>query len=231
MAKKDFFLSEIRYDIISDDWVIIAKGRSKRPFLKEEEKEDISPSECPFCQIETQLPPLLVFSQGKEIKEKKYPLNKDWSLLVIPNKFPALIPGYKMKRKKEGKYFLKISGLGYCELVITRDHKKHFPDFELKEIKEIFDAYQKRFLFLKKKKFVKNISIFHNHGKRAGATQPHCHSQIITTPLLENDLKKALLKAKNFWSEKKKCIYCEIQNWEMKEKKRIIYENEDFISL
>jgi len=231
MDKKDFFPSEIRYDVISNDWVIIAKQRSKRPIIFEEEKQKISPLECPFCQIETQLPPLLVFSYGKEAKEKNYPLKSDWTVIVIPNKYPALLPGSRMERKKEGKYFFKISGIGYCELVITRDHEKHFPDFTVSEIKEIFDVYQKRYLFLKKKKFVKNISIFHNYGKRAGATQPHCHSQIITTPMIEKEIKAGLLKAKDFLKKNKKCIYCELQNWEVKEKERVVFENDDFVAI
>ena len=231
MGEKNFFPSEIRYDVLSGDWVIIAKQRSKRPIFFEEEKKEISPKECPFCQIETQLPPLLVFSHGKEIKEKKYPLKSDWTLIVIPNKYPALLPDSKIKKERKGKYFLKVSGIGYCELVISKDHERHFPDFTLPEIKEFFDVYQKRYLFLKKKKFVKNISIFHNYGKRAGATQPHCHSQIITTPLVDKDIKSALFKAKNFYKKNKKCIYCELQNWEIKQKERIVFENEDFLAI
>jgi len=231
MTEKDFFPSEIRYDVISDDWVIIAKKRGKRPAVFKEEEKTLSYLECPFCQIETQLPPLLVFSRGKEVREKKYPLKSDWTVIVIPNKYPALLPGSKIKKERKGKYFLKIAGVGYCELVITRDHERHFPDFTVSEIKEVFDVYQKRYLSLKKKKFVKNISIFHNYGKRAGATQPHCHSQIITTPLIDKDIKMAIFKAKDFFKKNKKCIYCELQNWEMKERERIVFENEDFVAI
>lgn len=230
--KNNSFPSEIRYDIISQDWVIIAKGRGKRPVSKNKDNQlFVSSKDCPFCQIETQLPPLLVMVDGKKIEQNTYPLPKNWSLVVIPNKFPALLPGEKMFREREGRYYIKISGIGYCELVVPRDHRKHFPHFSTREIKEIFDAYQERYLSLMKKKFVNHISIFHNHGPKAGATQPHCHSQIITTFLIDNDLSKTLLRAKKFYKKQKKCIYCELQKWEQRQKTRVVFENKHFLAI
>ena len=59
MAKKkkgsiSKFPSELRYDIVSKDWVVIATGRAKRPetFKKERRiEEKLSKKECPFFQI------------------------------------------------------------------------------------------------------------------------------------------------------------------------------------
>jgi UDPglucose--hexose-1-phosphate uridylyltransferase len=231
MAKK--FPSELRFDTISRDWVIIATGRAKRPEvfkLKKKREIKISKKECPFCNIKTQEKPLLIFAKGKEIPlEKEIP--KNWTTIVIPNKYPALLPAKKIKVEKEGKFYRKITGAGHCELVVTRDHKKHFPDFEIWQIKEILDCYQKRYLELMKKPNVAYISIFHNHGAEAGASQPHPHSQIITTPLIDVDLKKALLTSKKYFEKTRKCIYCEMNKWEMKVKKRIVFENEEFLVL
>jgi len=231
MAKK--FPSELRFDTISRDWVIIATGRAKRPEafkLKKRKEIKISKKECPFCNIETQEKPLLIFVKGKEILlEKGIP--KNWTTIVIPNKYPALLPAKKLKIEREGKFYRKITGAGHCELVVTRDHKKHFPDFEIWQIKEVLDCYQKRYLELMKKPNVAYISIFHNHGTEAGASQPHPHSQIITTPLIDVDLKKALSNSEKYFEKTKKCIYCEMNKWEMKVKKRIVFENEEFLVL
>ncbi|MBC7073862.1 hypothetical protein H5T58_00500 [Candidatus Parcubacteria bacterium] len=229
------FPSELRFDIISEDWVIIAKTRKKLPKVHKTKKEPsfkISPKDCPFCNIKGQLPPKLIFAKGQKILPKhnsKIPPN--WTTIVIPNKYPALIPARKILEKKEGKFFKILKGVGYCELVVTRDHEKHFPLFEVSQIKEVIDAYQERYQALKQKPFVKYISIFHNHGPTAGASQPHPHSQIITTPLIDNDLKKALEKAKKYYESYQKCIYCEMNEWEMKVKKRIVVENELFLAI
>jgi UDPglucose--hexose-1-phosphate uridylyltransferase len=82
-----------------------------------------------------------------------------------------------------------------------------------------------------KKNFVNYVSIFHNHGVEAGASQPHPHSQIITTPLVDVDLQKALFSSENYFKKGGKCIYCQMLDWERKVKKRIVFENEDFLVL
>jgi len=239
------FPSELRFDLVSKDWVVIATGRGKRPevFKKEKRREIKVPKKiCPFCNIETQEPPKLIYSKGKKIPFKRGDqIPRDWTTVVIPNKYPALLPSRKMEKKIEGKFYQIMEAVGFCELVVMRDHKLHFPHFEISEVKEIFDVYQERYLDLMKKPFVNYISIFHNHGAEAGASQPHPHSQIITTPLIDVDLQKALLNSERYFRENpegkpavsygasKKCVYCQMNEWERKVKKRVVFENEDFL--
>ena len=225
--------SELRFDVISGDWVIIATGRAKRPeAFREKKKEniDISRKDCPFCRIEDQREPVLIFAKGQKIKLKEKNFN-NWTTIVLPNKFPALFPGKEIKIEQEGDFYRKLSGVGFCEIVITREHDKSLALLSLDRVKEVFDAYQERYLSLMKEKVVNYISIFHNHGQKAGATQPHPHSQIITTPLIDSDLKKALLNSKKYYQKHKKCLYCQMNNWELKVKKRIIFENKGFLVL
>lgn len=225
------FPSELRFDLVSRDWVVIAVGRAKRPemFRKEKRKKiEISKKECPFCNIESQEPPVLIYCHGKKVCfEKKIP--KDWTTVVIPNKFPAFLPKRKLEKKIEGGLYQTMNAVGFCELVITRDHKKTLALLPLKNVKEVFDSYQERYLSLKKKRFVNYISIFHNEGIEAGASQPHPHSQIITTPLIDVDLQKALSISQKYFIKDRKCIYCQMNKWEEKIKKRIVFENQKFL--
>ena len=257
------FPSELRFDLVSKDWVVIATGRGKRPeVFKKEKREEIKipESECSFCNIETQESPLLIYSNGKKIPlENGIP--KNWSTIVIPNKFPALLPSLKLEKKiaeasphlsprlaslglvTEGKFYQKMNAVGNCELVVTRDHQLHFPHFEIPQVKEVFDVYQERYLDLMRKPLVNYVSIFHNHGKTAGASQPHPHSQIVTTPLVDIDLQKALLNSERYFEENpegkssvsygasKKCIYCEMNDWERRIQKRLVFENEGFLAI
>jgi len=225
------FPSELRFDLVSKDWVIIATGRGKRPeMFKKEKREEvkITKKECPFCNIETQEKPLLIYSKGKKVPLDTI-ITDDWTTIVIPNKYPALLPNAKLEKKKEGKFYQTMNAVGFCELVVTRDHKKHFAHFEISQVKEIFDAYQERYLDLQKKPLVNYVSIFHNHGREAGASQPHPHSQIITTPLIDIDLRKALSKAKKYFRKNKECAYCQMNAWEEKIKKRVIFKNKNFL--
>ncbi|KKP93185.1 MAG: Galactose-1-phosphate uridylyltransferase [Parcubacteria group bacterium GW2011_GWA1_36_12] len=231
---KPQFPSELRLDLISKDWVVIATGRGKRPEMFKEakrKKPEVPKQDCPFCHIETQGKPSLVFFRGERLNTKDESVLNKWTTIVIPNKFPALLPYPKIETKIEGGLYQTITATGYCDLVVTNNHSKQLPDLEITQVKEVFDAYQQRYLDLMKEDFVNYISIFHNHGVDAGASQSHPHSQIITTPLIDIDLKKALLSAKKHLSRTGKCIYCEMNDWEKKIKKRVVFENKEFLAV
>lgn len=225
--KQKKFPSELRFDLASKDWVVIATGRSKRPEMFKKEKRNkiaISKKQCPFCQKDILKKAILIYP--KNLKN-----NFNWSTIIIPNKYPAFLPSKNLNKKIEGGIYQKINAVGWHELVVFKDHDKPLALFEEQKIKEIFDAYQERYLELKKKPYVNYISIFHNNGPSAGASQPHPHSQIITTPLIDVDLKEALKTAENYYQKNKKCLYCEMDEWEMKTKSRIVAQNNDFLAI
>jgi UDPglucose--hexose-1-phosphate uridylyltransferase len=232
-SEKVKFPSELRYDLVSKDWVIIATGRGKRPeaFKKKRIKVEKDKKDCPFCNIKTQEPAVLAYFKGKEVYFQKGTFPKKWSTIVIPNKYPALLPYKSLEAKKEGKFYQKINAVGFCELVITKDHAKHFPHFSTEVIKEVFDVYQDRYLALMNKRFVNYVSIFHNHGLEAGASQPHPHSQIITTPLIDVDLNNALFNSEKYFKKHRRCIYCQMNKWERKVRRRIVFENKYFLAI
>ena len=154
---KSKFPSELRFDSASKDWVIIATGRGKRPAYfkkKKRAKQDLPKKLCPFCNIETQRKPTLIYQKGKKVGLKNEKIPKDWSTIVIPNKYPALLPNTKLETEKEGKFYQKMNAVGFCELVVMKDHQKHFPHLNNKQIKEVFDAYHQRYLDLMEKPFV-----------------------------------------------------------------------------
>jgi len=204
-AKKLKFPSELRFDLISKDWVVIAAKRARRP--------ERPRTFCPFCELKGQKKPVLIFP----------------NTVVIPNKYPAFTPGQNLGARCEGGLYQRMNAVGFHEIVITRDHKKQLAQLSVEKIKEVLDVYQLRYLELMKKKFVNHISIFHNHGRKAGASVAHPHSQIITTPLVDIDLKKALLNSREYRKNHRRCVYCQMNDWERKVKKRIVFENKEFL--
>jgi len=228
--KKEKFPSELRFDALSGDWVIIATGRSKRPHTFKKEKRKIkipSKKDCPFCHLETQKKPTLVFLNGKKVNSLN-PFPKNWTSASIPNKYPALIPSNDLGKEGKG-LFKKMKGVGYHEVVITRDHKKSIAQLKVSQIKEMIDVYHLRYLSLIKKPFVKYVSIFHNHGWEAGATVFHPHSQIIAAPVIDPDLNRAVVRAKKAFRKYKKCIYCLMNKQDLKDKRRVVFENKEFL--
>lgn len=215
MNKKE---SELRYDLLNDDWVIISPARANRL------RKKVVSSICPFCEIESQEPAVLVYSKGVKINDFK-----NWTTAVIPNKYPILINSQKYKEKKESNIYSKIKSSGFHELVITKDHEKSLALLSIDKIKEVLTCYQQRIIEYKKHDFVKNVVVFHNHGKEAGASQPHPHSQILTVPLIDKEFKITLGRHKKHFEENNECLRCRVNKEEKKLKKRIVFENKDFI--
>lgn len=227
---KTKFPSELRFDLVSKDWIVIATGRARRPetFKKEKRKPYRAPKKtCPFCQIETQEKPLLAYRKGSPISiTKKIP--KDWTVVVVPNKYPAFSPNTTLRERAEGPYQL-MDGIGFHEVVITSDHKKQIAQFTVSQIKEVLDVYQERYLELMNEKFVNYISIFHNHGFEAGASIAHPHSQIIAIPITDPDIHSSLVGSRRYFEAHQKCVHCTMLKWDKEDGKRVIFENSDFL--
>ena len=218
-------ISELRQDLVTGDWVVVSKIRARRPdeFAKKEKEEvEDDPSNCLFCNPEEsgQKKDVLIYNTS----------DNDWSLRVFPNKFPAFSQpaGGKIRHKEEGPYFW-MDSVGYHELIVTRDHYNHIGKMDPLAVAEILDAFQSRYIDLMNKKSVNYIDILHNHGKLAGASIAHPHSQLMAVPVISPYVKSELDGAENYYRQNKKCVYCAIIEWESEQKRRVVLEDDDFM--
>jgi UDPglucose--hexose-1-phosphate uridylyltransferase len=174
--KSASYESELRQDIVTGDWVVIATGRAKRPdeFALVERVPAVQTND-PFANPEEsgQEQDVLIYRQS----------DGEWSLRVFPNKYPAFSRGKSVRQLSEGPYF-SMSGVGYHELFVTRDPQRHIALLETWQVAELIDAYQERYLTLMNRKNVNYIQILHNHGKEAGASVAHPHSQMMAIPVV-----------------------------------------------
>ncbi len=229
MISEKKFPSELRYDPISQGWVVIATGRARRPETFKIElqlKLRDAKKDCPFESFASQEQPTLAFYNGKraELREGKY-VPQNWTTVVLPNKYPAFLPHDFLHEREVGPY-RAMDGVGFHEVVLTRDHTKDIPEFSVQMLKEMFDVYQERYLDLMNEKFVDYIAIFKNKGQRAGASLSHPHSQIIAAPVLNPDIQRSLAGSLAFFKERHACAHCMLLEWDLKEKTRVVFEND-----
>lgn len=215
--------SELRQDIVTGDWVVIATGRAKRPDEFAQKQRDIDASGVEHC----------LFEHPEETGQEKdvliYQTEHDWSLRVFPNKYPAFSRGKVPRALGEGPYF-SMSGGGYHEVIVTRDHSRSIALMEAWQVAEVFDAYQDRYLSLMRKKSVNYIQIFHNHGKEAGASITHPHSQLMAIPVVSPYLQLELKGAESYYRSHREKVYSVMVEYESSVKKRVVYENEAFVA-
>ncbi|OGI14424.1 MAG: galactose-1-phosphate uridylyltransferase [Candidatus Moranbacteria bacterium RIFCSPHIGHO2_12_FULL_54_9] len=214
--------SELRQDIVTGDWVVIATGRAKRPdefaqFQRVAADDAEDPFENPEASGQEQ--DILIYRRA----------DGDWSLRVFPNKYPAFSRGRTARELSEGPYFA-MTGAGYHEVIVTQDARRSLALLDVWEGAEVFDAYQERYLALMNKKSVNYIQIFHNHGKEAGASLPHPHSQLMAIPVISPYIALELTGAERYYQSTKRKVYGMITEYESETKKRVIFENEHFIA-
>ncbi len=217
-------ISELRQDIVSGDWVVIATGRARRPndFKKKESRIHQSKKDCPFEVLHKNA--LVTYALDRQ-REKN-----NWQVEVVPNKYPAFGTGKCKVPHQSGPYAWQ-DGMGFHEVIITRDHSRSWALLSDQEAELVVRAYQDRYLALQKENCVEYIAIFHNHGPKAGATITHPHSQLIALPVIPPDVAKSFSGSLRFYQKNKTCIHCLVLKHELKIKKRIVYENSFFAVL
>lgn len=219
-------MSELRYNIVNREWVVIATERAKRPhdFKKPQEQAKPIPafkSDCPFCP-----------GNEGDLSDETFRIGdkKGWKIRSIYNKFPALSPKEKLVRKNEGVYH-SISGYGVAEVIIESPrHDLCTALMSDSEVEDIIKTYKARYLALKGQPGIEAITIFRNHGPGAGTSLAHPHSQLIATPIVPPQIRNRLESAVNFFDTTGKCMFCDTMEQELAAGTRIVMENKSFVS-
>ena len=228
-------ISELRQDIVSGDWVVIATGRGRRPHDFARKDRDHwwlkQKKGCPFDELIDSA--FYVSLKDGEIhklsKKNRSVLEREWFLQIIPNKYPAFGKGVCAIDRKVGPYHWE-DGVGFHDVVVLRDHEKTLANLSLNGAETFIRAYRDRYRQLKDEDCVQYISIFHNYGPEAGASVAHYHSQIIALPVVPPDVGRSIAGSAKFFHKNKKCVHCVMIDFEKKEKRRLVYENEKFIA-
>ncbi len=224
MSKKKGETPELRQDFASGDWVLFAPRRSKRPghLVRRGELNKQSKSGCLFESPKKISGGILISS---------YPDAEKWRVQVIPNKFAAVWVKKERARQKNREAFRFIEGYGHHELIITKNHHDNFPKLSVSDANLLFYAFQDRYRSIAQDKNTAHISIFHNWGPKAGASIYHPHYQVISTPVVPPMAERNLLNARRYYRKHRKCIQCEQIKFALKDKRRVICEDELAVAL
>ena len=219
-------MPELRKDPILGRWIIIAKERGKRPTDFIIEDAPTTGGFCPLCpgNEKTTPPEVHVFAQqGRQAN------TPGWDLRVVPNKYPALVIEGELNKEGEGLYD-KMNGIGAHEVIVeTPNHDETFTNLPPEKMLNIFLAFRDRLSDLGKDERFKYVMIFKNHGRAAGASLEHSHSQLVALPILPRMIVSELAGALSYYHYKERCIFCDIIRQELKQQERLVCENSHFV--
>jgi len=218
-------MSELRQDLTSGDWVLIAPGRATRPKFLDQKKKARTPTpknKCPFEDLK---------KGGNWPPKLAYPNEKDWEIAVIPNKYPAVERGSVCSVPfRHGIYHVRTA-VGTHNLLLTRDHNRHFIDLTKAEAAKVFEVLRAFHDMAAQDKCAAYISTFYNYGPDAGASVWHPHYQMLTLPIIPPHNVRSLRGANDYYKKFGRCVRCDIIKVERKKKTRIIVENEHAIAI
>ncbi len=222
-------MSELRQNMATKQWVIIATERARRPeeFVDRSQRPmaELLPAydpHCPFCPGN---------EEGPEMEVLRLPAGDEpWLVRVVNNKYPALQQLGDRLRHFDGIH-RSISGVGYHEVVVEgRQHNLSPALMAAEDLARTLMAFQMRGVVMSLDDRIEHVIYFKNHGPRAGTSLVHPHSQIIGLPVVPYDVRTRDEEARRYFDDTGTCVYCAMLEDELSDRKRLVSENEDYVA-
>ncbi len=155
----------------------------------------------------------------------------DWSVRVVPNRYPALESRGEWIVTHAGIYQM-ATGLGVHEVIIESPcHVIDVGALDDNQLADVLRVYCARLCTLRETQRWSCLLIYKNQGEAAGATLEHVHSQLIGLPAVPKDVTDELHGAQRHFESLGRCVYCAIIESESDGSKRIVESTEHFLAL
>lgn len=240
-------MPEIRFDIVSGGFAVIAAERAKRPSdweSAQRSRKDIPSSDarCPFCPGNEKLTP----PEVKAVRGESPPDEPGWTIRVVPNKFPALVrpedlPGEEGERSAlqgqapEGLHtamYWRIPGIGAHEVVVESTlHNATLGSYAPEHLACVLEVLKERALLLYDRRETRYVQVFKNHGERGGASLSHPHFQVIGLPVLPSAVVSEGLRQREYESRAGRCLFCDMVERELEKDVRVVGKSAEFVVL
>ena len=204
---------ELRKDYILDKFVLLASERKTRP--KEFKKQEIFAERgiCKFCPGNEDFTPDEI---GRIERLGR------WKIRWFPNKFPAVEEKGDPNIQTDNDYFTFSAAFGKHEVIVeTPFHSKQLWDLPHDHLIEILEVYKNRIEELSNADNIQYVTLFKNHGREAGTSLIHSHTQVVAMNFLPTAIKEKVEAIKKYAH----CPYCDIINIEKNSFRRCFENN------
>ena len=221
-------MSEIRYDLLHDEYALIAPERLHRPdcyrTLPQDRKEESL--HCPFCPGHEAMTPHEIYA----LRDEGDPDTPGWRTRVVPNLYKAVQIEAPWQSHEAGIYTM-WEGLGAHEVIVdTPRHLLRMDEWSRQEYRDWLYTLRSRVNDLRNDIRLVYISIFKNQGHYAAATQTHPHSQLIALPVVPRRKIAQMERAKAYFDRKRHNIFESVLEQERSDGRRIVSEEGRFVA-
>jgi len=219
---------ELRQDIITGRWVALATERARRPdsFTQAQKESVPANAVCPFCAGHEQMTPPEVLSYRADASAPDAP---GWSVRVVPNLYAAFKLEESGQQPADGLFPLR-DAFGACEVIISSpDHAASTPLLPQAQVEQMVRAYRDRLAHHAKSSKLEYGLVLYNHGRSAGASLEHPHSQLYAITFVPPAVREELAGAQRFWQSHGVCAFCRLVEEEARAGERVVLATEDFL--
>jgi UDPglucose--hexose-1-phosphate uridylyltransferase len=200
-------------DPLNGAWTVIAPRRLARPHDTPDSgapagrdaavgtSATATVADCPFCRGHEQLTPPEVDALRPDGSAPDTP---GWTVRVVPNKFPAFEGGHEV-------------------VVHSPRHDLPLHAQPLDEVTDVVAMYQRRVAALCAGGAAA-VTVILNHGRAAGASLAHPHSQIFATPIVPPVLVSELEQFARYRVKYDRCLLCDMVRAAADEGSRLVFD-------
>ena len=200
-------------DPLNGAWTVIAPRRGARPHddagagapasagAPAGAESDAPAADCPFCEGHELLTPPEVDAVRPDGSTPDTP---GWAVRVVPNKFPVFEGGHEV-------------------VVHSPRHDVPLHEQPLAEVAGVVAVYQRRLAALCAGGAAA-VTVILNHGRAAGASLAHPHSQIFATPIVPPVLVSELEQFRRYRVKYDRCLLCDVVRAAADEGSRLVFD-------
>jgi len=213
-----------RLNILTGEWVLVSPHRMKRPW--QGKIENIVPDIRPKYDAKCYLCP------GNE-RAGGVAVNPSYTdTFVFDNDFGAITPDIPSGHLNEDELFVAKSERGICRVICySPRHDITMANMSIEELEKVIDLWKREYEELGRRDFINYVQIFENKGALMGCSNPHPHGQIWAQEHLPTEVEKESYQQKKYYDKHGKTLLSDYLRREMEVGKRIVCENEDFVTL
>ena len=127
-----------------------------------------------------------------------------WTVRVVPNKYPVFEGGHEV-------------------IVHSPDHDRPLHAQPLAEVTDVVTMYQRR-IAAQCAAGAAAVMVILNHGRAAGASLSHPHSQVFATPIVPPVLVSELEQFARYQVKYGRCLLCDVLRATLDEGSRVVFD-------
>jgi UDPglucose--hexose-1-phosphate uridylyltransferase len=177
-------------------------------------------SSCPFCAGNEAMTTPQIYAITDE---------SGWRCRVVSNLYKALSIEGSNAIEHSG-IFSSYGGFGVHEVIIdTPYHDLELHQWREQNFVDWLSTIKSRIVELQRDSRIKSLTLFKNSGIKAGASQPHPHTQLIALPIIPPSIYQKYKRFERHYQESGRVLIEDIIVQEYNDD-RVVVENSDFVA-